>query len=269
VTDRTLNIAFGASAAIHLLAVPVISLMIVHSARRPVNPIPIDLVELPRPEEKKPPVVVPPKPPPPPPPKVAAKPPPPPPPAPKIEPKPEPPPQPQAREIVKPEEPPIKKAEPEKPVVSNVTPGGGGPETPVIGTPGKGSGLGIPSPGGDIATIPGQGMGRSGTGTGGGPPGPGTGPARSYRPGTPTQTARATYPPLALRMGAEADVPLKVYVDEEGRVLKVEVTKAAGMGFDEEAVKTVKQYRFEPAVIDGRRVPTDFAYVYKFRIERR
>jgi protein TonB len=269
VTDRVLNISFAASALLHLLAVPTISLMIAHSARRPVNPIPIDLVELPRAEEKKPPVVVPPKPPPPPPPKVTAKPPPPPP-TPKIEPKPEPapPPPPLPREIVK-EEAPVKRTEPEKPVVANLTPGGGGPETPVIGTPGKGSGLGIPSPGGDIATIPGQGMGRSGAGTGGGPQGPGTGPARSYRPGTPTQTVRATYPPMALRMGVEADVPLKVYVDEEGRVLKVEVTKTAGMGFDEEAVKTVKQYRFEPAVMDGRRVPTDFAYVYKFRIERR
>jgi periplasmic protein TonB len=259
VRHSPLPLALGVSALLHAAAIPVVSKVMSDSLRE-TPPIRVNLITVPAPVEEKPkPVAAPPPPPP------------------KVEPKPVKPPakietkaaEPARAEPVPqpPPEEPTKKTEPEKSVASNALPGGGGPNTPEIGTPGRGGGASIFAPDGGVATAPGPGLGRSGSGTGGGPPGPGTAPRGASRPGTPIQTAKASYPPMALRMGLEADVPLKVYVDENGRVLKVEVTKSAGMGFDEEAVKTVKQYRFEPAMSDGKPVPTEFSYVYRFRLK--
>ncbi len=263
VKSPTLNIAFLASALLHVAAIPVIAKLAVNSSRAEPNIILVDFVAAP-PEMEKPGPAAAPAPPP----KLAAQPAPP-----KVEAKaPEPPPPP--REVAKAEEIPAKPPQegkterPEKSVASSALPGGGDARTPALGAPGKGGGAGNFSPPSDVAMIPGPGLGKSGAGQGAGPPGPGTGPARGYRPGAPIQTVKAAYPPMALRLGLEADVPLKVSVDEDGRVTKVEITKSAGMGFDEEAVKTVKQYRFEPATSDGRRVATEFSYVYRFRIQK-
>jgi len=40
---------------------------------------------------------------------------------------------------------------------------------------------------------------------------------------------------------------LRIEIDTEGKVMKAEITKSGGAGFDEEALKAVKQSRFEPA----------------------
>jgi len=97
---------------------------------------------------------------------------------------------------------------------------------------------------------------------------PETGPLRTNREAKPLQTARASYPPMALRMGMESDVMLRIEVDPQGNVTKAEVIKSGGAGFDEEAVKAVKQSRFEPAQRDGQNVAAEFNYVYRFRLQR-
>jgi TonB family protein len=79
---------------------------------------------------------------------------------------------------------------------------------------------------------------------------------------------RAVYPPLALRMGMESDVILRIEIDTEGKVTKAEITKSGGAGFDEEALKAVKQSRFEPAQKDGKNVSAEFVYVYRFRLQK-
>lgn len=48
-------------------------------------------------------------------------------------------------------------------------------------------------------------------------------------------------------MGREGTVVLHVTIDENGQPVLVEVVKSAGYGFDEEAVKAVKNSRFVPA----------------------
>src|SRR5918995_5730378 len=65
----------------------------------------------------------------------------------------------------------------------------------------------------------------------------------------------ASYPPMALRMGVEGDVTLRIEIDSDGKVTKADIVKSGGAAFDEEAVKAVKQARFEPANKDGRNVP--------------
>ncbi len=130
---------------------------------------------------------------------------------------------------------------------------------------------------GDVAVVPGSGTaggggGTASTGSGRGSGDPGlqvpTTPLRTNREAKPVQTVRAVYPPMALRMGMEGDVTLRIEVDTEGKVTKAEIIKSGGAGFDEEALKAVKQSRFEPAQKDGKNVPAEFTYIYRFRLQR-
>ena len=114
------------------------------------------------------------------------------------------------------------------------------------------------------------GTGVSGLGRGSGTPGLASpiGILKSNREAKPIQTVRAIYPPVALRMGVEGDVTLKIEVDSEGKVTKPEIIKSGGMGFDDEALKAVKQSRFEPAQKDGKNIPAEFIYIYRFRLQK-
>lgn len=129
---------------------------------------------------------------------------------------------------------------------------------------------------GDAGVVPGTGTAGGGGGTAASGLGGGSG-----APGPPAQTVlktnrlakvihdvRPTYPPMALRMGMEGDVILRIEVDPTGAVTKAEITKSGGSGFDEEALKAVKQSRFEPAQREGRFVPAEFTYIYRFRLQR-
>jgi len=126
---------------------------------------------------------------------------------------------------------------------------------------------------GDIGVVPGAGTSGGGGGTAALGPGRGSGapglPAQSVlranREAKPVQTVRANYPPMALRAGLESDVTLKIEVDAQGKVTKAEITKSGG-GFDEEALKAVKQSRFEPAQRDGHNVPAEFTYILQVSI---
>jgi TonB family protein len=128
-----------------------------------------------------------------------------------------------------------------------------------------------------VAVGPGSGNAGNGNGSaiavhgrGSGAPGlPASVPAlRTNREAKPLQTARASYPAMALRMGLESDVMLKIEVDSDGKVTKAEIIKSGGAGFDEEALKAVKQSRFEPAQRDGQYVAAEFSYIYRFRLQR-
>lgn len=129
---------------------------------------------------------------------------------------------------------------------------------------------------GDVGVVPGSGAagggggtGASGLGRGSGAPGlPAQPVLRTSREAKPIQTVRATYPAMALRAGLESDVTLRIEVDPEGKVTNAEIVKSGGGGFDDEALKAVKQSRFEPAQRDGQNVPAEFTFVYRFRLKR-
>jgi len=122
---------------------------------------------------------------------------------------------------------------------------------------------GAGSAGGGSGTAP------SGLGRGSGAPGlPAQTVLRTNREAKPIQTVRTAYPPMALRMGLEGDVTLRIEVDPEGKVTKAEIIKNAGAGFDEEALRAVRQSRFEPAQRNGQNVPGEFTYIYRFRLQR-
>ena len=130
---------------------------------------------------------------------------------------------------------------------------------------------------GDVGVVPGSGTAGGGGGTAASGLGRGSGAPglpvqqtilRTNREAKPLQTVRATYPAMALRAGLESDVTLKIEVDPQGNVTRAEIVKSGGGGFDEEALKAVKQSRFEPAQRDGQNVPAEFTFVYRFRLQR-
>ena len=126
-----------------------------------------------------------------------------------------------------------------------------------------------PGIGSGSVTMEGPGAGIGGTsGTGAGPPAlqPGNGEAGPPRngpidfafgsPGGPRflRKVMPVYPDFERRQEREGTVVLRVIIDEEGRVTHVEVLKKAGAGFDEVAVKAIRESTFSPAKKDGKSV---------------
>lgn len=63
------------------------------------------------------------------------------------------------------------------------------------------------------------------------------------------------YPMLARRMGEEGEVLLDVHVDRDGRVTEVRLRQSSGSDLlDRTAIDTVRQWRFQPATVDGQPV---------------
>jgi TonB family protein len=59
------------------------------------------------------------------------------------------------------------------------------------------------------------------------------------------------YPRLARRLHKEGRVTLRLHIESDGQVSKVEVVTSAGYGFDRAAVAAVKRSRFQPASRNG------------------
>ena len=273
--DDSLRLSLLASCFIHGAVIVLASLILKHTVSlRRQDFLPISLVDAPRQEQPKPiqKVETPPE---------IKKPPPPP----KVEKSKEPKPLTKS-EIVQakpapPQPPAIPKEEPLKPfetkpaVTAKSEPA---PETsPRVEGGGSEAGAGNLFGKGDVAVVPGSGTSGGGGGTASSGLGRGSGvpglpapttPLKTNREAKPVQTVRAVYPPIALRMGMEGDVTLRIEVDTEGKVTKAEITKSGGAGFDEEALKAVKQSRFEPAQKDGKNVSAEFTYIYRFRLQK-
>lgn len=82
-----------------------------------------------------------------------------------------------------------------------------------------------------------------------------------YKPGPGVRAPVAIFspsPPYSLdarKARYSGDVVLSVVISPEGRVSEVEVVKPLGLGLDENAVKTVRTWRFRPGERDGKPVP--------------
>jgi periplasmic protein TonB len=273
VRDDSLSLSLLASCFIHGVVIILASIILQHTVSlRRADFLPISLVDAPRKEQPKPiqKVETPPE--------IKKQPPP------KVEKTKEPKPL-AKKEIVQPKPTPppaaLPKEEPVKPVetkpavttksesTTNVAP------TTRVEDGGSEAGAGNLFGKGDTAVVPGSGTAGGGGGTassglgrGSGAPGLPAPPLRTNREAKPVQTVRAVYPPIALRMGMEGDVTLRIEVDTDGKVTKAEIIKSGGAGFDEEALKAVKQSRFEPAQKDGKNVAAEFTYIYRFRLQK-
>jgi TonB family protein len=81
------------------------------------------------------------------------------------------------------------------------------------------------------------------------------------------KTIKPEYPRLARRLGREGKVVLRLFIDEHGRLLKVEVIEKAGHGFDEAAVEAVKASTFRSAKMNGMPVACKAVLPVRFRLE--
>ena len=128
--------------------------------------------------------------------------------------------------------------------------------------PGYGSGIGTGA-GTGIGSGKGGGLGNGeGAGTGGGLYSPGGGvsaPIPIYQPEPP-------YSEEARKAKYQGSVVLWIIVDAQGNVSNAQVVKPLGMGLDENAVSTVKTWKFKPAERNGSPVPVRVMVEVSFRL---
>jgi protein TonB len=72
------------------------------------------------------------------------------------------------------------------------------------------------------------------------------------------------YTAAAQRMRVSGEVVLKLMIDEQGRVRKIDVVKGLPMGLTESATKAVKKWKFKPATVNGKPIRADFELTIKF-----
>jgi TonB family protein len=74
------------------------------------------------------------------------------------------------------------------------------------------------------------------------------------------------YPELALRAGLEGTVWIKMWVDTTGRSLQVYVQKSDAQIFEQAAIDAARQWRFKPAILKGKTIPTWVTVPFRFKI---
>jgi protein TonB len=83
-----------------------------------------------------------------------------------------------------------------------------------------------------------------------------------------TMRVEPNYPGVDRRLGHEGRVELRVHVDEQGRVLEVEVVRSSGFpGLDASAVHAVRRWRFSPATNGTETIGGWGAVAVTFRLE--
>lgn len=75
------------------------------------------------------------------------------------------------------------------------------------------------------------------------------------------------YTETARKVRLQGAVILEAIIDREGRVSDLRMIKGLGLGLTDEAVKTVKQWKFEPATLNGQPVAVYYTLTIYFRLQ--
>lgn len=151
-------------------------------------------------------------------------------------------------------------------IANNNLPDLGNPKSQIVGpqSNGTGSGGGMGSgSGGGVGSGAGNGYGPgTGGGTGGGAYHVGGGVSApvlvySVDPEFSDEARRAKYQGVCV---------VQIIVDAQGNVQRARPLRPLGMGLDEKAIEAVKQYRFKPAMLNGKPVPVEVNVEVNFRI---
>lgn len=98
-------------------------------------------------------------------------------------------------------------------------------------------------------------------------PAPSAVPAPSVADPVPLEVPSPPYPRLARRAGEQGTVLLRLELDPEGRVARVEVLESSGFErLDRAARETLAGWRFEPRREDGRAVASSVLHRVTFRL---
>jgi protein TonB len=149
---------------------------------------------------------------------------------------------------------------------TNNLPNLGDPRTNVVGPASNGSGSGA-----GMGTGSGGGIG-SGKGNGYGPGEGGGYGGGLYHVGGGVSAPQLVFAPdpefsdEARRAKYQGVCVVSLIVDAQGMPQRVQVVRHLGMGLDEKAVEAVKQYKFKPAMLQGKPVPVEVNIEVNFRI---
>src|SRR5450755_3836002 len=142
----------------------------------------------------------------------------------------------------------------------------GDPMSKVMGPPSNGTGAG-----GGIGSGYGGGVG-SGTGPGVGPGHGGGYGGGAYRVGGGVSAPKALYAPdpeyseEARKAKYQGVCVLKLIVGPDGHPRDIAVARSLGLGLDEKAMEAVKNWKFEPAMKDGKPVSVAINVEVQFRL---
>lgn len=136
------------------------------------------------------------------------------------------------------------------------------PSGPPSNGTGSGGGIGTGSGGGvGVGAGPGVGEGRGG-GYGGG----------VFRVGGGVSAPKALFTPdpeyseEARKAKYQGTVVLWLVVDQGGRPQQVKIARSLGLGLDQKAIEAVRQWKFEPALKDGKPVAVQINVEVNFRL---
>jgi protein TonB len=136
------------------------------------------------------------------------------------------------------------------------------PSAPPSNGTGSGGGIGSGSGGGvGVGHGPGVGAG-SGGGIGGGVFKVGGGISAPQ----PVSTPDPEYTEQARQAKTQGTCVLWLIVDDQGRPRDIRVVRGLGFGLDTKAIEAVKQWRFEPAMKDGRPVNVQISVEVGFKL---
>jgi len=155
---------------------------------------------------------------------------------------------------------------PEVHLAMNNLPNFGDPSSHVLGPPSNGTGSG-----GGIGSGNGGGVGSG--------EGPGVGPGRGggigggvFRVGGGVSAPRAIFAPdpeyseEARKAKYQGTCVLWLVVGPDGRTRDIRVARTLGLGLDQQAIEAVKQWKFEPAMKDGKPVAVQVNVEVSFRL---
>ena len=91
---------------------------------------------------------------------------------------------------------------------------------------------------------------------------------RTIKPPRLVKFVEADYPPAEKEAGTEAHVVLTLGISDAGAVIAVVVQETAGPAFDAAAVAAARQFLFEPAEVNGKRIPVKITYRYDFVVKQ-
>ena len=103
-------------------------------------------------------------------------------------------------------------------------------------------------------------------------PGASLGTIQIYRVGGGVSAPKLVYAPdpeytkKAQEANYQGVCVIALIVDTEGKPERVHVLRHLGMGLDQKAVEAVKQYKFTPALLQGKPVPVQVNIEVNFRV---
>lgn len=89
------------------------------------------------------------------------------------------------------------------------------------------------------------------------------------KPPKATYTPEPEFTDEARRSGFQGVVVLGVLIDKKGQVSRIRIEKPLGKGLDQQAVESVKTWRFNPATKDGESVAVEMKVEVSFQLYKR